>query len=246
MTLGETDALSASNLLKPRTCLPWKTEKRQFAYRVRPYFIDNRIIREHRNRVLAEEGKARTVLRDSIDGELAALSAAERRFWMSEFRFVETTLTLNQLAIYAPAFVRLSQIMPRKMVFCRRMVVRKYLDGYSFPKSPFFSTLARHFVRSSVLFFPSERLTDAADRFIVLATRSADQSRAANRQRVALHIRSIHLMSDAEICELYEDEDEYLEELALLADLARHYGVGVDEVFRISAAEIGRFWSPDR
>ncbi len=122
------------------------------------------------------------------------------------------------------------------------MVVRAYLEQHSLPKTPFVARLCRQFVRSSVLFYPAEKLMEASEKFIYLATRSADQSIAVNRHRVAMELRALHLMSDREICDQFRCEEAYLNELSLLSQLARHYRLAVDDIFRITATEIRRFW----
>jgi hypothetical protein len=243
MKAGEINSLGASNLLKPRKNLPWRRNAPPRTYWARPFLIENRVTRTFAESINFEESAERKVLRDQVEGELTGLLAPTQRFWLAEYRFLEKLMTFSQLIIYAPAFVRLSRIMPKKMVFCRRMVVRKYLEGStSMAPTPYISKLRNQFVRSSVLLYPAELLIAAADKFTSLAMRSADQSAAANRQRVVMLLRSLHMMTDQEICDLFQQESEYIDELHLLSELARHYRIEVDDIFKISAEEINLFW----
>tara|TARA_R100000005_G_C5003701_1_gene212244 strand:+ start:408 stop:1145 length:738 start_codon:yes stop_codon:yes gene_type:complete len=242
MTDDDTDALASSNLLKPRSGLPWKAGKRRIGGWPVSAFINCPAAREHQEKLLREERAVRAALRDSIEGELASLPAVQARFWFGEYRFIEKRLSFHQLTFYAPAFLCLARLMPRKMVVCRRLVVRKYLEQGNLPQSRFIARLCRQFVRSSVLIHPDERLFAAADQFIGMARRSADQTRAGNRFRLAMLLRTLHLMSDQEICARYQTEDDYLRELSLLGALVRYYRLTAEDVFRLSAADIRSFW----
>ena len=239
---GRIDSIRASDLLRPRKNLPWKAKNDVPHYWLRPFWVDNKVARAHVEALLADESRERFILRDTIDGELAGLSAVNRRFWIAEYMFLEKLMTFRQLAIYSPAFLSLSRIMPNKLVFCRRLVVRKYLDQHSLPSTAFVSRLCGQFVRSSVLLYPAEKLTVAADRFICMVLRSADQSKEANSHRIAMMLRSLHLMSDHEICDRFQYEEAYLNELTLLAALSRHYRLNAEDIFRISAKELNKFW----
>ena len=243
---SETNSLSASNLLKPRKNLPWKQNAPPKTYWARPFLIENSVTRAFVDNINFEENDDRKVLRDQIEGELAGLLAPTQRFWLAEYGFLEKLMTFSQLVVYAPAFVRLSRIMPKKLVFCRRMVIRKYLERSRMPVTPFLSKLRNQFVRSSVLLYPAELLMAAADKFTKLTLRSADQSAAANRLRVIMLLRSLHMMTDQEICDQFQRESEYIDELHLLSELARHYRIDVDDVFKVSAEEINRFWDTER
>ncbi|WP_373085139.1 hypothetical protein [Sneathiella sp.] len=234
--------LTASDLLKPRKNLLWKQSSLPKPCWSRPFLIENRITRSFDDRMIFEENAARNLLRGEVEGELARLSASGRRFWLAEYRFLEKMMTLSQLLAYAPAFVRLSRIMPRKLVFCRRMVVRKYLKQHLPSPNRLISKLCNRFVRSSVLLYPAEKLVSASDKFVALAARSADQSVAANRERVIMLLRSLHMMTDQEICEQFQRERDYLNELHLLVELVRFYQVDINDVFSLSAADIAHFW----
>ncbi|MDF2366135.1 hypothetical protein [Sneathiella sp.] len=242
MNDGESDSLTASDLLTPRDNLPWRNEAPALNGWIRPYLIDNRIARAHANSLLERESRERTILRDAVEGELARLSSVKQRFWIAEYRFIEKFLTFRQLVIYAPSFLSLTRIMPKKLVFCRRRIVREYIEQHAAPNTPFVARLCRQFIRTSVFFYPAEKLMEASKKFILLTNRSADQSKSANRHRVAMELRALHLMSDREICDQFRCEEAYLNELALLDCLARHYCLTVDDIFRISAAEIKHFW----
>ncbi|MZR31300.1 hypothetical protein [Sneathiella litorea] len=235
-------SLLAAELLTPRDNLPWNNERVMRNFWMRPFLIDNQVTRAYVESVLLKENKERTILRDTVEGELVGLSAVKHRFWLAEYRFLEKLMTFRQLAIYAPAFLSLSRIMPKKLVFNRRLVVQKYLELHPLPKGFFVTKVCRQFVRSSVLLYSAEKLIGATDKFISLVIRSADQSRAANCHRVAMQLRALHLMSDQEICDQFKCEEEYLSELVLLERLARYYRLAVDDIFRISAAEIKHFW----
>ncbi|MEX1035226.1 MAG: hypothetical protein WDZ54_04680 [Sneathiella sp.] len=243
---GEIDSFIASGLLRHRKNLPWKRNASPPSCWERPYLIDNRITRAYAESRRLDENQERAALRDTVEGELARLPALKQRMWLAEYRFMEKLMTFHQLALYAPAFLTLSRIMPKKMIFCRREVVRRYLELQALPKTPYVAKLCRQFVRSSVLLYPAEKLVSAADKFIRLVLRFADQSRTANRYRVAILLRSHQMMSNTEICERFQCEKTYLDELCLLADLARHYRLTIDDIFRISAKEINRFWDIQR
>ncbi|WP_293962975.1 hypothetical protein [Sneathiella sp.] len=189
-----------------------------------------------------EESRELATLRDAVERELAHYPAAKQRLWLAEYRFMEKLMSFRQLAIYAPAFLTLSRVMPRKMIFCRREVVHRYLKLHSLQRTPFVEKLCRQFVRSSVLLYPAESLVLAADKFIRLASRSADQSKKLSRHRVAILLRSHQMMSDAEICERFQCEEIYLDELALLTKLADYYRLTLDDIFKVSVEEINRFW----
>lgn len=241
MTDGEKDASTSTDLLKPRKYLPWKAEPPHLSCSSVLAFIDCPLLREMREDALRAEEGIRAILRDSIEGELASLPAARARFWFAEYRFIEKLLSMRQLTFYAPAFLCLTRIMPRKMVFCRRMVVRKYLEQGKLPQSRFIARLSRQFVRSSVLLYPDDRLFAAGDRFIAMARQAADQSRSGKRRRIAMLVRALHMMSDQEICARYQTEEAYLEELAALERLVRHYRLTAEDVFRLSARELRAF-----
>lgn len=243
MNDGESDSLAASDLLTPRDNLPWRSEAPTLKGWARPFLIDNQVTRAHRKSIIEQERTERTILRDTVDSELARLSSTKRRFWIAEYKFLEKQLTFRQLVAYAPSFLSLSRLMPEKLVYCRRMVVWKYLEQNTLPKSAFVARLCRQFVRTSALFYPAEKLIEAVEKFLYLAARSADQSKAVNRHRVAMEVRALHLMSDREICDQFRCEEEYLNELELLTRYARHYRLTIDDIFRISAAEIRRFWT---
>ncbi|MCF8466668.1 MAG: hypothetical protein K9G33_04645 [Sneathiella sp.] len=243
---SETNSRNASNLLKPRKNLPWKQNAPPKTCWARPFLIENRVTRAFVDNINFEENEDRKLLRDQIEGELAGLLAPTQRFWLAEYRFLEKLMTFGQLVAYAPAFVRLTRIMPKKLVFCRRMVVRRYLECSSVPVSPYLSKLRNQFVRSSVLLYPAEMLMMAADKFTNLTLRSADQSAAANRRRVIMLLRSLHMMTDQEICDQFQRESEYIDELHLLSELAHHYRIETDDVFKIPADEINRFWRDEK
>lgn len=243
MNDGESDSLTVSDLLTPRDNLPWRKEGQPLTRWMHPFIIDNAVTRAHFTSILAQERRERTLLRDSVEGELARLSSVKQRFWIAEYRFLEKLLSFRQLVTYAPSFLSLSHVMPKNLIYCRRMVVRAYLVQSPLSNTPFVAKLCRQFVRSCVLFYPAEKLIEASDKFICLAGRSADQSRAANRQRIAMELRALQLMSDREICDQFRCEDAYLNELALLSKLARSYRLGVDDIFRIPADEISNFWN---
>ena len=240
---GVSDSLTASDLLTPRNNLPWQNEGPSLNDWMRPFLIDNQIARAHVNSIIELESRERTILRDTVEGELARLPSVKRRFWAAEYKFIEKLLTFRQLVAYAPSFLSLARIMPKKLIYSRRMVVREYLGLHSLPNSPFVARLCRQFVRTSVLFYPAEKLMEASEKFACVVTKSANQSTEANRHRVAMEIRALHLMNDREICDQFRYEEAYLNELALLEQLARHYRLTVDEIFRVSAVEINRFWS---
>ena len=242
----EIDSLTTADLVKPRENLPWDAEKAPLNCWTKPFLINNRITEVHAEKIQLQEHKGRAALYDLIDGELACLSATKYHFWSGEYRFLEKLMTFKQLATYAPGFLNLSRIMPKKLVFCRRIVVRKYLERQITIKTTFVAKLCRQFVRSSVLLYPAESLMAAADQFISLVKRSADQSRRANRHRVAILLRSLRLMSDHELCDQFQCEREYLDELSLLGELVQHYRLNVEDVFKISADEINRFWETQR
>ena len=242
MKAGEKNLLTGSNLLKPRKNLPWKNNVPPRPYWARPFLIENKVTRTFAENINREEHSDRKILRDQVEGELAGLLASSQRFWLSEYGFLERTMSFGQLVIYAPAFVQLSRIMPKKLIFCRRMIVRKYIERFAIKPTPFVRKLRNQFVRSSVLLYPAELLTEASDKFIGLMRRSADQSAAANRQRVVMLLRSLHMMTDQEICDQFQRESEYIDELHLLSELVRYYRIEIDDIFKVSAGEINRFW----
>ncbi|MAZ04203.1 MAG: hypothetical protein CMN56_13810 [Sneathiella sp.] len=239
---GEIDSFIASDLLRYRKNLPWKREIISPGCWERPYLIDNHITRAYAENRRMEESRELATLRDAVERELAHYPAAKQRLWLAEYRFMEKLMSFRQLAIYAPAFLTLSRVMPRKMIFCRREVVHRYLKLHSLQRTPFVEKLCRQFVRSSVLLYPAESLVLAADKFIRLASRSADQSKKLSRHRVAILLRSHQMMSDAEICERFQCEEIYLDELALLTKLADYYRLTLDDIFKVSVEEINRFW----
>ncbi|TNE38759.1 MAG: hypothetical protein EP348_04490 [Alphaproteobacteria bacterium] len=234
--------IPASILLRPRRNLPWKGDGVFKVCWSRPFLIENRITRAAMSRCLYEEQVGRDILRGQVGGELALLPAYRTRFWKTEYAFLEKMMSLAQLTIYAPAFIRLAKVMPQRLVYSRQQVVRRYLEGKYGAPGRYISGLCRRFIRSSVLLYPAERLISSADSFLDLARRSADQSAAANRERVIMLLRSLHMMTDQEICDQFQQEQDYLDELKLLADLARHYRIGAEEVFRVSAEEMAWFW----
>jgi hypothetical protein len=243
MNDGENDTPNTQDMLTPRTNLPWQDAVATIDHWGRPFLIDNLVTRDHSKSMSAFEKEERAALRDVVESELAHLRSELRRFWISEYRFVETFLTFRQLSIYAPSFWHLARIMPKTLVFCRRRVVQKYLEQHNLKQTSFVSKLCRQFVRSSVLFYPAEKLIAASEKFVQLAINSTDQSWNANRYRVAMQIRTLHLLSDPEICNQFRNEENYLNEVALLNELARHYGLSIDSIFRISAVEVYRFWN---
>lgn len=93
----ESDSLTASDLLTPRDNLPWHNETPTMKGWVRPFVIDDQITRAHRDSIIAQERKERTILRDTVECELARLSSTKRRFWIAEYKFIEKLLTFRQI-----------------------------------------------------------------------------------------------------------------------------------------------------
>lgn len=164
---------------------------------------------------------------------------------MAEYRFLEKIFSKDQLAIYAPGFLTLARIMPKRQVHSRRLVVRKYLNTRKMVMNRFTSKITNQFVRSSAILYPASKIFVAARKFVDLANRSADQSVKANRWRIIMMVRSMHMMTDIEICSFFYREDDYFRELTLLSEFVRHYKIRSVDVFKVSGEEINRFWVPE-
>ncbi|MEH6526299.1 MAG: hypothetical protein V7723_09515 [Sneathiella sp.] len=244
MTSFKTASVNASTLLVPREGLVWLENAAPRPHWSKPFLINHKITtaidRAHRER----ESEGREILRDQIESENSDLRADVRKFWMSEYRFLENILSMEQLVTYAPGFLALARNMPKKQVYCRRLVVNKFLDTHEIEMNQFTIKLRNQFVRSSVILYPTSKLFIAARKFIDLANRSADQSVQTNRWRIIMMVRSMHMMTDNEICSFFCREDDYFRELSLLTELVRKFRIECVEIFKVSGEEINRFWVP--
>jgi hypothetical protein len=232
----------ALTLLQPRTGLVWDEDAMPRSRWAMPFVIDNKVTRSIAQLFLEEENAGRRMLRDQVEAEISVLRAETNRFWMAEYRNLEKFLSLAQLHVYVPGFLVLSRIMPKKQVFCRRSIIRKYLDNLDITQSTFTNKLVNQFIRASVLLYPAEQLLTTAEKFSVMASRSADQSAKVNRRRVLMILRSMHMMTDKELCFFYSREEDYMRELVLLEALILHFDIRSDEIFRVAAEDLNTFW----
>ena len=145
--------VDGTDLLKPRKNLPWPSNGRPRPYWSKPFLINNAKTRAFTEKILLKEKTDRDLLRDQIEEELAALPTNRARFWLAEYKYLEGILSFDHLAIYGPSFIKLAYIMPRKLVYCRRVVVRKYLGNEAQKPSQFIKRLRSQFVRSCVLLY---------------------------------------------------------------------------------------------
>lgn len=242
MKTDEGVSYCASALLQPRKGLAWEEDAAPRPKWSKPFIIENKITQSIAQTFLTEEIETRKVLRDQIEAELSVFRAETNRFWMAEYRYLEKLLSMSQLISYAPGFLILTRIMPRKQVYCRRIVMRKYFSLLEIPGNQFTRKLGNHFIRSSVLLFPAEKLFSAAGKFANMVIRSADQSVKANRLRVVMILRSMQMMTDNEICMFYYQEEDYIRELILLEALVRHFKIKTEEIFKVSAKDLNNFW----
>jgi hypothetical protein len=245
MTSFKKATTSASALLLPREGLVWAEHATPRPHWSKPFLIDHKISIAVARAYQEQESDDRALLRDQLEAEISDLRAEVRKFWMAEYRFLEKLLSKDQLAIYAPGFLTLARIMPKKQVFSRRLVVRKYLGTRKLVINRFTTKLTNQFVRSSAILYPASKLFVAAGKFVDLANRSADQSLKANRWRVIMMVRSMHMMTDIEICSFFCREEDYFRELTLLMEFVRYYKIGSVDVFKVSGKEINRFWAPE-
>lgn len=242
MAKSERYSSEIQNLLSPRDNLPWTKIKGFLSPWARPVLIENKASRAFAASLQEEEYEERLLIRDLIEDKLAAMPAAHFRYWMAEFDFMSKMLNAEQLVVYTPAFIQLSHLMPRKLVFCRRQIVSLYLKSRLTCSTEFIQRQSRKFVRSSVLLYPSSLLFKMADLYWQLALRSVDQSSAANRERVIMSIRALQLMSDTEICARFKKEEEYRTELKFLAGQCRYYRIKFPEIYHVSVEEVQNYW----
>lgn len=242
MTSFETLTKSASALLLPRKGLVWTENALPQSLWSKPFLIDHKISIAFNRAYQERESEDRSTLRDHLESEISYLRSDVRKFWMAEYRFLEKILSMDQLVIYAPGFLMLTRIMPKKQVYSRRLVIRKYLDFRDLAMNRFTSKLKNQFVRSSAILYPTSKIFVAARKFVDLANRSADQSVKANRWRIIMLVRSMHMMTDVEICSFFCREENYYRELSLLSEFVRHYKIESADIFKVSSEEINRFW----
>ncbi|USG62310.1 hypothetical protein NBZ79_04870 [Sneathiella marina] len=245
MTSFEKVTTSASVLLLPREGLAWADNAVPRLHWSKPFLIDHKISIAAADAYREQERDDRTILRDQLELEISDLRAEVRNFWMTEYRFLEKILSKDQLVIYAPGFLTLARLMPKKQVYCRRLVVRKYLSTCNIIMTRFTSKLVNQFVRSSVILYPTSKIFVAARKFADLANRSADQSARANKWRVIMMVRSMHMMTDIEICSFFCTENDYFCELSLLSEFVRRYKIESADIFNVSGEEINNFWTQE-
>ncbi len=232
------------SLLMPRSGLQWAERTRIFSSPwARPILIENAASRAFYALVLEQEKSERLIIHDQIEGALRALPSDLFRFWIAEYNFMTGILSSEQLTIYAPAFVQLAFTMPKKLVFFRRLVVRRYLSTILLEEAGFIERQRKKFIRSSILLYPSSLLIQMSDRLVKLVNSSRDQSVTANRKRVIMCVRALQIMSNLEICDRFKTEEEYLTELEFLQAQCRHFRIEVSEIYNISGAELRQFWS---
>ncbi len=223
-----------TNLLQARYDLPWSEKPHPWGYWSVPFVIDDEITRDFKTQCDRLERAQKDVLRDQVEQELFDLSSTDRRFWTAEYRFLEKLLPLNLLTFYAPSFLYLSRNMPPRQASQRRRVVRKYIAAQDVGSGRTVNRLSAQFVRSSVLFFPADRLIRLTDRFCLLARRSADQSVRMTRYRIMLKLHLLQIMTDQELCEYFRDPLGYQQEIELLSRLSRRYKIETSEVLRMT------------
>ncbi len=223
-----------SNLLQARSDLPWPEYARPRSYWSAPFIIDEEVSRDFKARYDETEKPQKDLLKDQIEQELFDLASTKRRFWTAEYRFLEKILPLSLLTFYAPSFLYLSRNMPPRQVTQRRQVVRKYIENQNIGSGRTVSKLSSYFTRSSVLFFPADRLIRLTDRFCVLARRSADQSVRMTRYRIMLKLHLLQVMTDQELCEYFREHHSYERELELLSLLSSRYKIETTEVLRMT------------
>ncbi|GLQ06181.1 hypothetical protein [Sneathiella chinensis] len=227
--------------LQPRPNLRWADSQRFMSPWGKSVFIDNAASRRFWSELYHEEEEVRLLLRDHLEKRIAGCPSANIRFWLSEFDFMARLLPAEHMIHYAPSFVRLALGMPRKMVLCRRMAVRRYLDGRSPEKHRLMEREERKFIRASVLFYSGQRLFEMAEQFCGLMQVSGDQSRQASQRRVALYVRSLQLLTDEEICRWFISEDDYRTELEFLRDQCRYLKMTAAMIFGISRTRLTEF-----
>lgn len=231
------------SLLLPRKALPWTKSAGLKPPWAKPVLIDNEVSRSFFTSMINQEREERFLIQDQVEGALQVLPSPLIRFWMFEFKFIERILALEQLVFYAPAFVKLALIMPKDLILFRRKVVSRYLEKIIPQPSEFVTRQQTKFVRSCVLFYPSDLLFVMADRFQKLMVNSSDQSKKANRQRVVMSVRALQMMSDAEICHRFNGEKEYVRELKILRSQCQFYHISAAEIYRVSSQELRQFFT---
>ncbi len=229
-------------LLVPRQNIPWKHKKGFLSPWARAFIIENRTTRRLLSARLDDEKKDSLFIRDQFETRILSLPAVERRFWLAEFDFMNKLLTVGQMRIYMPTILQLAFLMPRRLVVVRREAVSRFLSANLPEISEFMGRLCRRFVRSSILMYPSYLLFQVAEEFCGLVIRSLDQSAKANRERILMSARALQLMDTHEICQRFNTEEEYSEELSFLRAQCRHYRISVPELCSISAEDVSEFW----
>lgn len=232
------------SLLSPRNGLPWAEKTRIFSSPwAKPILIENAASRAFFASVLEQEKNERQIIHDQVEGAIRALPSDRFRFWIAEYRYMASILSVEQLIIYAPSFVQLAFSMSKKLIFFRRLVVRRYLQTILPDETGFVERQRKKFIRAGVFLYPSNLLILMSDRLVKLVTISKDQSVLANRKRVIMSVRALRIMSNLEICERFQTEEEYLTELDFLQAQCRHFRIEISEIYRVSGSEIRQFWS---
>jgi len=229
-------------ILDPRENLEWPREKGLYSQWTKPFLIENDASRAFHWSLIDQEKVERSVIGEFVEKELVKLPSGPSRFWIAEFEFMGNLMSANQLMYYAPLFIRLTKIMPKKLIQLRKTVVRKFLATCSLEKTVFSMRQQRKFVRSSVLLYASKLLITACNRFANILKNSMDQSTGSNRQRIIMSIRAMQIMSSTEICDRFLVEDAYLKELQFLETQCRFFQIKTPEVYQISGIKLREFW----
>jgi len=237
------DADTITDLLKPRKIDCWEKKAGFLSPWAKPVLIDNKASRQFRKKQERLEAEDKAFYFSSVEDQLISLKSADFRFWMAEYGFMSRLLDAGQLHFYAPAFIQLAFLTPRKLIFHRRQGVRKFLQNRLIEPSSFVQIQTNKFVRSSVLLYPARLLFEMSGLFVELIKRSEVQSYAQNRMRVLMCVRAYQLLSNEDICGRFKKRSEYEKELQFLQAQCRYYKIRVSEIYKISAETLEQYWA---
>ena len=157
--------------------------------------------------------------------------------WIADFNFMARLMNIDQLIGYTPNFLTLASLMPVALKQERRNAVKRYLVRRLDFEDQYIRRHGNKFIRSSVIMYPADTLFSIADGYMYLLAQNYDQSARAIKCRIATMIRSLQLMSDAEIIRLFQCASTYRDHLQFLYQQCRYYRMSVADVFNLSQRE---------
>ncbi|WP_169570199.1 hypothetical protein [Sneathiella limimaris] len=199
--------------------------------------MENVPAREFRAHRFEKETALRLGVIETVEDSIRGYSYQTYRSWMSDLNFMARLFNADQLIAYAPNFVALVALMPLSLKLERRSTLKRYLERRLDFEDRFVRRHANKFTRSAVILYPAEILFSMADGFVGLLSENKDQSARAIKRRVATMVRSIQLMSDADILCLFQSASNYTDHLLFLREQCLYYHMDVVDVFSLSDKE---------